>query len=90
MQVQESTPDLSPSVRQYPRKASLKPRQQRTSSTCSNPTPPLDSNPTPTPPDPNAPPQDRSGADDKITTDTSAALTTAEEEVFEEESGKTA
>jgi len=88
MQVQESTPDLSPSVRQYPRKASLKPRQNRTSSTCSNPTTPSDSNPPP--PDPNAPPHDRSGTEDKITTETSAALTPAEEEVFEEESGKTA
>ncbi|KAI0208596.1 Pyridoxal-dependent decarboxylase domain-containing protein 1 [Lamellibrachia satsuma] len=88
MQVQEMTPDLSPNMRSYPRKASLKPRQHRTSSSCSNPTPLLESSTAP--PDSNTAPQDTSGAEDKVTTEPPAALTPAEEEVFEVEAGKTA
>ena len=76
MQVQEVTPDLSPGARQYPRKSSLKPRQHRNSSTYSTSSIVVtESSPS---------------GDDKVMTDTTAALTPAEEEVFEDETGKTA
>ena len=76
MQVQEVTPDLSPGARQYPRKSSLKPRQHRNSSTLSTSSVVVA--------------ESAPGGDERVTGDATAALTPAEEEVFEDEGDKTA